>query len=408
MKVLILTNTFPVKSERFILNHIKGLVSLGHAVTVLAKRAGEPNAADIPQNMDTLYYSSKKRKFLFFFIIKCCLFFLLFRPVSFFKIIGQIISHRDFSVLQIFFALRLLHGKDFDVTHAEFGFLGNMVLALQACKIKTGPLCVSFRGEDISSHVIRNPFLYKNVSKKGSLFLPVCESFRGILVKLGFPDKKILVYHSAIDLSLFPFIPRNKPGDKINLISIGRFVPKKGFILALEVLKHLTVCGLDASLELIGDGPEKENIRQKAEYLGIASRLRFSGWLDQHSVNEHLGNADVFLGVSITSNSGDTEGIPNVLKEAMSVGILVTAFNHSGVAELIQNKRTGFLIPEGDTRAMADCIVSILSGVYNIPEILKHARTLIEKEYSSEIQSKRIEALYHSLLKDEQCRKKEG
>jgi glycosyltransferase involved in cell wall biosynthesis len=402
------------------MNHILGLQSLGHSITVLAKRIpGEafriPHLEDksktTPEktpDIDILYYSTMRQKNLPIFLLCNLFFFIFLHPIFFIRLSKQIIIHHDFAVLQAILALKLLRNKSFDITHAEFGYLGNMALAIRSFNITTGPLCVSFRGEDISSHLRKNPHLYKLLIQRGDLFLPVCGYFKEHLYKLGFPKEKIRVYHSAVNLSLFPYFIQ-KPVEKtglapavpvpaIKLIAIGRFVAKKGFDLALDVLKLLVDSGLEASMEIIGDGPEKTGIIAKANKLNLSEKVILPGWIEHKNIMGHLQESTFFLCTSTTPQSGDIEGIPNVLKEAMATGLPVIAFDHSGIKELIYHEKTGFLMPENDTALMANIIMKIISEHIDLDPIRKNARTLIENEYSLIIQAQRAEKFYTALL----------
>jgi colanic acid/amylovoran biosynthesis glycosyltransferase len=205
MNILILTNTFPADSELFIMNHILGLQSLGHSITVLAKRMPEeafriPHLEDksktTPEknpDIDILYYSTMRQKNLPVFLL-CNLFFFLFsHPVFFIRLSKQIIIHHDFAVLQAIVAIKLLRNKSFDITHAEFGYLGNMALAIRSFNITTGPLCVSFRGEDISSHLRKNPHLYKLLNRGGEIcFFLFADTLKNIFINWDFPKKKFV------------------------------------------------------------------------------------------------------------------------------------------------------------------------------------------------------------------------
>jgi colanic acid/amylovoran biosynthesis glycosyltransferase len=400
MRILILTNSFPSASGTFVHNHVCSLAERGHDVTVLAKRS---NGAPYPAAMPTFHvirYSSEKKRRAPFFACKSALLFFLRHPLQFFRVLRQILIHHDWAVMQAFSAVSRLDTDVFDVTHAEFGPLGNMALALKACGIRTGPICTSFRGSDISSYAWRRPRAYTLLTRQGDKFLPVCAAFIPRLQELGFPEDRIEVYHSAVDLDGFPFrsAGRSRSSEHILLIVIGRFVVKKGFHLAVEVVEKLRNDGIDVELELIGDGPERETVLARAAELSIADRVVTPGWLGRREIYERLIRADVCLGTSITPDTGEVEGIPNVLKEAMAVGVPVAAFNHSGVGELVQNGRTGFLVPEGNVEAMARAVKRCVSDVSQTENIVAAARKLIEDEYGSDVQATAAEGIYRSLI----------
>ena len=88
------------------------------------------------------------------------------------------------------------------------------------------------------------------------------------------------------------------------------------------------------------------------------------------------------------------------MKEAIGVGILDAAFDHSGVGELVQNGRTGFLVPEGDVEAMARAVKRFVSDASLTENIVAAARKLIEDEYGSDPQAAAAEGIYRSLISE--------
>ena len=402
MRILILTNSFPSPSATFVLNHIRGLAECGHDVTVLAKRSPGIDFAEDTPVFRVIHYSSKKKRRAPIFAGKSALLFFLGHPLRFFRLIRQILIHHDWAVMQVFSAFSRLNTDVFDVTHAEFGPLGNMALALEACGIRTGPVCTSFRGSDISSYARRHPRAYALLARRGDKFLPVCAAFIPRLQELGFPEERVHVYHSAVDLDEFPLrsAKRGRSSERILLISIGRFVAKKGFHLAVDVVERLRNEGIDVELELIGDGPEREAVLARAAALDIADRVVTPGWLGRRDIYERLIRADVCLGTSITPDTGELEGIPNVLKEAMAAGVPVAAFDHSGVSELVQIGKTGLLVPEGDVAAMAQAVKQLVSDTSPTENIVTAARKLIEDEYGSDVQATAAEGIYRSLVSE--------
>ncbi len=93
--------------------------------------------------------------------------------------------------------------------------------------------------------------------------------------------------------------------------------------------------------------------------------------------------ADVFILPSVTDNSGDMEGIPVSLMEAMASGVVVLSTYHSGIPELIQDNISGFLVPERDVDALIEKIELII-GHDNIATIREHARKRVEEEFNAQ------------------------
>ena len=168
-------------------------------------------------------------------------------------------------------------------------------------------------------------------------------------------------YH-GIDLSLFS---RNqekikKINDCFSLLTVARMTHKKGIPTILKSLAILKSQGLEFIYTLIGDGEDKEQIKEDVKKLGLEKQVKLTGTLPHHEVLSHFNTADIFiLGCQIAEN-GDRDGIPNVLVEAMAMGVPVVATNVSALPELVKNNESGLLVKPKDPDAMAEAIKEIL------------------------------------------------
>jgi colanic acid/amylovoran biosynthesis glycosyltransferase len=159
----------------------------------------------------------------------------------------------------------------------------------------------------------------------------------------------------GVDTSRFVATPRTlRPGEPVKFIGIGRMVEKKGFDDALAAfdLMRSKPNSPDATLTLIGDGPLREKMMRKASRRGLSDRVTFTGLLAHVEVEKAIGEAHVFVLPSKTSKSGDMEGIPVALMEAMGTGMPVIATRHSGTPELVEHEVSGLLCDEGDRQAL--------------------------------------------------------
>ncbi len=341
-----------------------------------------------------MYYGTSVFKILTVIRWLCILpFFLISRPAAFFTLLSSLFVHHDFSTLFVPLVWFPVRKDQFDAIHCQFGYLGNMGLVLRKTGIVKGPVISSFRGSDISSYLRRKPAVYELLKKKGDLFLPVCSAFRDRLVSLGFPENRIRVYHSAIDLNTFPFEAEGKnTSGHTTLFCAGRLVEKKGFNYAIEALHELLQTEQEYRLVIAGNGPLAGALRSKADSAGVVDQVEFTGWIDQKTMSSRLRDADMFLATNVESSSGDTDGIPNIVKEAMAVGVPVVAFDHPGLAELITDGETGLLTPSANVLLLA-AAVRKLANVDLRKRISRAARRIIEKEYSKEAQAEYLEKL---------------
>lgn len=240
---------------------------------------------------------------------------------------------------------------------AHYGRWGRFACALRELGLIAGPIATVFHGKDMSAYLDkRNNNAYRHLFARGDLFLPISEFWKEKLIRLGADPGKIMVHRMGVDTRRFTEIPRTlKPGEPVKFIGVGRMVEKKGFDDALAAFDIMLSKAdpPDATLTLIGDGPLREKMKRKARRRGLGDRVTFTGLLPHAEVEKAIKEAHVFVLPSKTSKSGDMEGIPVALMEAMGAGMPVIATRHSGTPELVEHEVSGLLCDEGDRQALA-------------------------------------------------------
>lgn len=239
---------------------------------------------------------------------------------------------------------------------AHYGRWGRFACALRDLGLIEGPVAAVFHGKDMSAYLKKRPRAYETLFTRGELFLPISEFWRERLLALGAPADRTLVHRMGVDVSRFAETPRSlRPGEPVRFIGVGRMVEKKGFDDALAAFAAFRAApdAPQATLTLIGGGALKAQLEAQAASLGLGEAVRFTGLLPHARVAEELAAAHVFVLPSRTAKSGDMEGIPVALMEAMAQGLPVLATRHSGTPELIEHDVSGLLCEEGDRVALA-------------------------------------------------------
>lgn len=143
-----------------------------------------------------------------------------------------------------------------------------------------------------------------------------------------------------------------------SLLFIGRLAEKKGIPVLLDALSRL-----DASVRLViaGTGPEEDALRAQVARLGLTERVHFAGFVTGAAKDALIAAADVVVVPSIVTPSGDAEGLPVVVLEALAAGRLCVATDASGAGDVITDGENGFLVPARDSEALASRLRTMLA-----------------------------------------------
>ncbi|MDQ4121012.1 MAG: glycosyltransferase family 4 protein [Acidobacteriota bacterium] len=203
-------------------------------------------------------------------------------------------------------------------------------------------------------------------------------------------ESKITVIPYYIDFTRFNFAaaPEKKKSKEEFIIGyVGRLSPEKGQKVLLEALKFVLPEKGNVKVWLIGDGTDKENLKNLVEELGIAEKVKFWGMRDD--IPELLAEMNLLV------QSSYYEGLGIAIQEAMASGVPVIASEVGGVPELIEQRKTGVMFPVGNSRILADEIIRMI----NLDEterrrMIQEAREFVESRFSKAIVIKQLSDLY--------------
>lgn len=407
MKIAFLVNQFPSIAETFVLNQVVGLIKLGHDVHVFASTSvSNVEVHDSYEKYELLkrthYYRIPKNIILriftaIFIIIK-------YSPKNYDVILRSLNIFRygkqAGSLSLLFMSIAVLRRGLFDIIHAQFGTLGLSAASLNQFLPGKSKLVTSFRGSDATVFLEKHPGVYHELFKQGDLFLPVSEFLKERLIQEGCEEKKIVVHHSGIDCSKFEYVQRHRvSGEPIKVLTIARLVEKKGVAFAIEAVSRLLSKGEKIDYRIVGDGMLRENLQQLIEDMGVEQQVKLLGWKTHEAVKILLEESHVLVAPSLTAESGDQEGIPNAVKEAMASGLPVISTFHSGIPELITDGVSGLLVPERDTASLTDALAYLISHPEVCEEMGRAGRRQVEQKFNTNSLNKKLEEFYLGLMR---------
>jgi colanic acid/amylovoran biosynthesis glycosyltransferase len=278
-----------------------------------------------------------------------------------------------------------------DLIHAHFGTDGYSMLGCS--KRLRIPLITSFYGFDAYQVPQKAPQWqkrYRKLFEEGDIFLVEGPAMQQKLIHLGCPQHKIIIHHIGIHLKDYRFCVR-RPTNEIKLLVCGRFVQKKGIPYAIEALKiiksknnKISIC-----LTIVGDSDEKgsltdekKKILDRIKSYNLKKDVILMGYVNHSKLLDIIYTHDIFISPSIHASNGDAEGgFPVILTEVLATGMLVVAFDHCDIKQVIRDRETGFLVPEGDVTSLADKILYFVEHPEIWGKMGRAGRNLIENNY---------------------------
>ena len=180
------------------------------------------------------------------------------------------------------------------------------------------------------------------------------------------PASRVALAYHGLDFTRFPPAERapaeRDGGDAarpVRILSVGRAVAKKGYDDVLAALALLPPA-LHWRFIHIGGGALRDALRRQAAGLGLAARIEWRGAQAQAAVLAAYRDADIFVLASRVAADGDRDGLPNVLMEAQSQGVVCLGTASPGIGELIDDEVSGVLVPPGAPATLAAALARLI------------------------------------------------
>jgi glycosyltransferase involved in cell wall biosynthesis len=210
---------------------------------------------------------------------------------------------------------------------------------------------------------------------------------KDFLVSRGVPSESIFLKPAASGLGFFYDKGRPPPSKIGTVVSIGRFVEKKGMEYLVKAGGLLT--DIPITIHIHGYGPLEERLRT---LVGDTDNVRLHAPPKSPAdVKKILSEADLFVLPCIETDTGDKDGIPTSLMEAMASGVPVISTDISSIPDLVTDMETGFVVPERDAGSLAYAIRKVcMMSSEELQRIIHAAHIRIEDDFNSERLNERL------------------
>jgi len=243
--------------------------------------------------------------------------------------------------------------------HAHFAH-GATTVAWLAAMIVDLPLSFTGHARDVYSESLNPNGLLRRKVDAASFVVTCTDANRRHLEALGSTTPVHCIYHGLnADFSRLvagdgAVTPRAGDGT-LRLLAVGRIVPKKGFDTMIDACALLRDAGVPLEAVIAGeDGAHSDLVRRRIAAFGLDEQIRLVGPMSQSELHEQYRAANAFCLPCRILDDGDRDGVPNVLVEAMACAVPVVSTDVSGIPELVEDGRNGFLVPPDDPVLVAE------------------------------------------------------
>jgi colanic acid/amylovoran biosynthesis glycosyltransferase len=368
LSLVYLIGTYPGLTTTFIDREIKILRRWEVDLQIVAVRRppdGTPLSKDQQELQRGVIYLLPVASWLNF--IAAHLYFAFLHPRPYFKTVVYLVTRPHPSLkfrfktflhfVEAVYAAYLLRRRDFYELHAHFVERA-ATLALVIGRLLNKPYSVSIHaGPDIFVEPI---LLREKIAEARHVVTCTLynKSHVESIVGRDLSDKISNIHH-GLDLSQYqpgPIIVNGKP----LVISVGQLVERKGFVQLIRACYTLKNQGYDFSCHIVGRGPQQEELENLINQLALQDTVTLCGALPHEEVIEKYKQAVMFVLPCLKSKSGNMDGIPNVLAEAMVLQIPVISTDVSAIPELLKDQVNGLMVPSEDNAALVAAMARLL------------------------------------------------
>lgn len=405
MRVAFLVDVFPRLSETFILNQMIGLLELGHGVEVFsAARTLETIAHSQTTQyglLDRTHFHNELPSGRVKRIAQSIPILARWGTVSPRVLLRSLDVFRNGANAA---SMRLLYKTDlflslgpFDIIFCHFGHNGVLGTTLKRIGIP-GKVVTMLHGYDLRRAMASHGRVYRKLFGAGDCFLAISDYTKEKLISFGVPPEKIVRHPVGVHLEGIPFRwDRHQDWESalpIKILTVARLSGEKGLDYAIRTIRELVhdAPGIHLQYEIIGGGDWEKKLRTMIQESGLDGIVKLLGPKKQDGVRKALEKAHIFF---LPSN---VEVLPVALMEAMAAGLPIVATSVGAVPELVEDGKSGFLVPHKNTDAMKTALERLVRHPSLWPKMGAAGRSFVSKNHDVKRLNRRLEMIFRNIL----------
>ncbi|TET63444.1 glycosyltransferase family 1 protein [Candidatus Bathyarchaeota archaeon] len=312
------------------------------------------------------------------------------------SLVTKYLAHTEFITRSCLKCMRILKDKEITIVHHMFPAVNNQSFSLLALMGKTrkhpfvvGPLSAHYytRPRDERTIMGLTSKLHRKTIQKADAIITVNQQVRKLYEGIV-DNERIRVIPLGVDTDVFSPAEKTIHKNSYEILYAGYLYRLKGVEYLIRALALVAKEQRDVRLRVVGEGPDRSRLVALAKSFDLEENVRFEGFVPHTQIVRYYQHCNIFCFPTLGEPFG------KVVLEAMACGKPVIASNVGGPADIIEDKRTGFLIPPAQPGILAETILGLLVDQKKRKKIGANARTAIAQSYSWESIAEKYHKLY--------------
>lgn len=406
MRLLYVGGTLPSRSETFVYREVLALRDLGIGVHVASVHPPERDLGD--ERVDALadevieIYGRGARRLLVDAVMEIAA-----HPVRASAVVGRGAMDAIFGAAtpargpkvlwQCLAGLALARrARRLEVAHIH-AHMAHVPTTIGMYAARQLGISFSFTGHAVD--IFRERTLLKEKLRRASFAACISEWHRSFYRDIVWLDEdRLPVIRCGVDVDAFAPSSRSGGDDVLHVLAVGRLVKKKGFDVLIEALEKLGDAAPELECSIVGEGPERAPLERLVRSRGLESRISLLGAKSNAEVRRLMLAADLFVLPCRVDPTGDRDGIPVVLMEAMACGVCAVSGDLPAIRELIADGEGGVLIEPGDVDSLADALRELAGDAARRTRLAETGRQRVVEEFSLGVNVQRLLSAFSAAL----------